>query len=232
MPNVTRENTTGASTPRDFPVAIFDRINQRVAAIPGRSDPIWEQFATAWNAVAYRFLAAARADARFINAIRRGDRVRQELDLFSFVSTACSSIECLSYAIHAVGAILSASDFPITTEPDRKSVHLESTARRLEARYPGDRLPALMARVRVDPEWRQLVDWRDIEIHRGTPSRQIHLSGGGTTSRPDIWRIGSHRGVDVPLGIQITHGKQRWLARTHQELLTEVDAFLSRRAVP
>jgi hypothetical protein len=123
-----------------------------VAAIPGRPDPVRIQFAEAWNAVGYRFLAAARADARFVGAYRRNDRLRQELDLFAFVSTACSAIECMAYAVHAVGAMLASYDFPIGTELERRGVNLATTARRLESRYPDDPLAALFLRIGEDSQ--------------------------------------------------------------------------------
>ena len=227
-----KTNTTGASMPHDFAVAVFDRLNERVAAIPGRPDPVWSQFGAAWNAIGYRFLAAARADDRFVGAYRRNDRLRQELDLFAFVSTACSAVECMAYAVHAVGAMLAPYDFPIGTELERRDVSLSTTARRLESRYPVDPLAALFVRICEDHQWRELVDWRDIEIHRGTPGRLIHLSFGGPAPPPDMWQIGAHRGVDVPVGPDLTHAKRKWLARTINEMLVELDAFLTRRAVP
>jgi hypothetical protein len=229
---MTKTNTMGASMPHDFAVAVFDRLNARVAAMPGRPEPAWSQFAGAWNAVGYRFLAAARADARFVGAYRRNDRLSQELDLFAFVSTACSAIECMAYAVHAVGAMLAPDGFPIGSEQQRKGVNLSTTAQRLESRYPVDSLAALFIRIRKDHQWRQLVDWRDIEIHRGTPGRLIHLSARGPAPPPDMWQIGAHRGTDVPVGPDLTHAKRKWLALTINEMLVELDAFLTRRAVP
>lgn len=222
----------GANMPLDFAVAVFDRLNARVAAMPGRSEPAWSQFAGAWNAVGYRFLAAAQADARFVVASRRNDRLRQELELFAFVSTACGAVECMAYAVHALGAMLAPDAFPMRSETERRAIKLSTTARRLESRYPVDPLAALFCRIGEDDQWRELVDWRDIEIHRGTPGRLIHLSAGGPAPPPDMWQIGAHRGTDVPVGPDLTHAKRKWLAMTIDEVLVEFDAFLTRRAVP
>lgn len=222
----------GANMPHDFAVAVFDRLNARVAAVPGRLEPAWSQFAGAWNAVGYRFLAAAQADARFVVASRRNDRLRQELELFAFVSTACSAVECMAYAVHALGAMLAPDAFPIGSEKERKAVDLSKTARRLESRYPGDPLATLFRSIDENDQWRELVDWRDIEIHRGTPGRLIHRSAGGPAPPRDMWQIGAHRGTDVPVGPDLTHAKRKWLAMTINEVLVEFDAFLTRRAVP
>jgi hypothetical protein len=194
-----RTNLTGANMPRDFPVETYDRVNERVAAIRGDGpSPIWGQFAEAWSAVGYRFVAAARADARFASAYRRHDRLGQELHLFGFVSAACSALECTSYAVFSVGAIVDPQRFPLVTESERKRVDLVETARRVGTTYPDDPLASLLDRVRVDSEWRQLVDWRDIQIHRGNPSRILQRHVGDGASSPDMWRIGTHRGADVP----------------------------------
>lgn len=229
---MTKTNTMGANMPLDFAVAVFDRLNARVAAMPGRSEPAWSQFAGAWNAVGYRFLAAARADDRFADAYESNDRLRQELELFAFVSTACSAVECMAYAVHALGAMLAPDAFPIGSEKERKAVDLSRAARRLESRYPVDPLAALFCRIGEDDQWGELVDWRDIEIHRGTPGRLIHLSAGGPAPPPDIWQIGAHRGTDVPVGPELTHTKREWLALTIKEVLVEFDAFLTRREIP
>jgi hypothetical protein len=226
-----RTNTTNAPLPRDFHAEPFDEVNRRVAAIPNRPDPAWEHFATAWNTVAYRFVAAGRADDRFGEAYRRGDRARQELSLFAFLSAACSAVECGAYAIYAIGAILEPKAFPLLAEPKRKDVKLGSTAKRLERQYPGDPLSDLIRRLRHDRVWLELVDWRDVEIHRGTPARSHSLATLGAPPPPNFWRMGIHRGDDVPLGSEMTHDKRKWLARTINELVAEVDRFLTRRGI-
>lgn len=138
----------------------------------------------------------------------------------------------MAYAVHAVGAMLAPDGFPIGSEPERRGVNLSTTDQRLEGRYPVDPLAALFLRTCKDPQWKQLVDWRDIEIHRGTPGRLIHRSAGGPAPPSDMWQIGTHRGPDIPVGPDLTRAKRKWLALTINEMFVELDAFLTRRAVP
>jgi hypothetical protein len=233
-------STTGSEVPWDFPAMAFDRVCARVANIP-HTDYEWAHFGGAWNAIAYRFLGAAEADdaltASFTthgSAPPPPHRTRQELDLFTFVSCACSSLDSFSYALFALGAFVDPRQFPMATPAELRRIGVTSTMRQLRRAFPGDELPAAFRRVTREPEFRELSDWRNIAIHRAAAGRQIHLSAGTpvTPPTPDAWKLGVHRlGGDIPLGPSLSRDKRRWLADQLARLIDETDTFLTRRGI-
>lgn len=62
-------STIGCEMPPDFNVAAYEAVHSRVNANPSLNQDVWEHYAPAWNAVAYRFLSCAESDAAFTASI-------------------------------------------------------------------------------------------------------------------------------------------------------------------
>src|SRR5438552_662168 len=102
-------STVGIDVPPDFPFDPYMSIHHRLEHFAGATaDLTWRQFAVAWNAVAYRFVACAEYDEAFRSDFSRVgvnaagmDRYRQQRDTYGCVANACSVIEAFHYASHA-----------------------------------------------------------------------------------------------------------------------------------
>lgn len=230
--------TTGSEVPNDFPAALFDLVCRRIAEIPGRTDEQWRQFGPAWNAVAYRFLAVGEADdllrASFAtdgSAPPPSARTRQELQIFSFVSAACSTLESLAYAIFALGAILTPNGFPMASPKQIKNISFSSTVEAVANAFPADPLADTIRAVYGDPQWAELSGWRNVAIHRVAAGRLIQLTTRPGPGPPDMWRLSDHGLVDVELTAALTGDKRQWLADGLGQIMDATDAFLTRRGV-
>lgn len=229
-------DSIGVPVPPDFPGVEFDMFNRRLADGMPHSEDQWAQFGPSWNAVAYRFLALADADAFLAHSFKAHgtappmpERMRQEHALFSFVSCALSCLDSIGYAFFAACSILSPSAFPLTTEAERKKITIQHTGSALMAEYPGDRLGVLVDTVHRHPTFRSLSDWRNVAVHRSTVGRKIHLG----SPDPDIMKLGAHfAGRDLVLGPALTGDYRRWLADTVTALVREGNEFLTRLGLP
>lgn len=230
--------------PRDFPAAVFDRVLQRVAAGVPHTEYQWAHSGPACNAIAYRFLGAAAADDSLTaSLVSHGtappapERTRQELDIFSFVSCACSAIESAAYGLFALGAMLSPSHFPMSTGAELRRVTIRSTKEALMQAFPADSLVVLLETLAQESEFDELFAWRNVLIHRAPAGRLIQLSAGTPATRlpPDAIRLAPHQvggGADLPVGPSLSRDRRTWLAQNLTSLLEEADRFLVRRAIP
>lgn len=235
---------TGSSMPPDFPAAVFDRVLERVAAGVPHTEYQWAHFGPAWNAIAYRFLGAAEADDSITaSLVTHGtappppERTRQELDMFSFVSCACSTMESAAYGLFGLGAMLSPSQFPMATAEDLHKVTIRSMQKALIVAFPADPMGALVETITRDSEFTELVAWRNVLIHRASAGRLIQLSAGSpaTPPPPDVLKLSHHQvgaGSNLPLGPSLTRDTRSWLAQSLTSLLEETDRFLGRKAIP
>lgn len=232
----------GTPVPPDFPASGLDAVVQRIAEGPPHSNSQWAVVGPAWNAVAYRFLAAARADDALGRSFLKDGtapvpvaRTRQELALFAFVTAACACVESLYFALYASGSILRPAGFPLNTLDDFVDATPGETARRYRAAFPGDPLAGRLRGTLRTGAFRELTMWRNIAVHRAALPRMIYVSAGkpAAPSPSDAWRVGVYPGgKDVALGPSLTRDKRDWLATRVTVLVAEVDAFLTRQAVP
>jgi hypothetical protein len=102
-----------------FPGAQFDQINKRVAnaSAETKKDP-WHAFAAAWNAVAYRTVAAEAYSAGFIASLQAKARYLQDHSIFGFAFTSASAIECFYYAANSIGHVVDPARFPMQNAKD------------------------------------------------------------------------------------------------------------------
>jgi hypothetical protein len=170
--------TNGLVMPVDFPTDHYNDIFERTLPRATESPAIYEQFAGAWNAVAYRFLAMADDEAAFSSLVvhiapKPPIRYEQERSLFGFFSNGFSVFEAAFYGVFAGGALLSPSDFPIATSRDQQRISPQSTSSALAKAFPAEPLNTVLCNLLADP---QFVEWREIRnvlTHRAAPGRTL-----------------------------------------------------------
>jgi hypothetical protein len=231
---------TTAIMPEDFPAEIYDRVNERLAAMPRPSgDDPWYQFAAAWNAVAYRFLAVAQAEAELSRSFaaygtspRQPERSRQDLAIFALLTAGSSCIEILGYSLFAAAWLLGHPGFDLDTDAQQTAITLKTVDLRYNAEFPMDPIATVIATIRSDPNWIALTDLRDVEVHRANVGRNFELHVGSGPTTPDRLAMGRYGGLDVVLDQDWARRRRTWLARTVAGAVDQIDAFLSRQSVP
>lgn len=213
--------------PGDFPAAEYDSIHRKVEPLARRTSDVYEQFAGAWNAQAYRFLAMTEYEAAFSASIAGAgssptpaDRFRQERDLFGFFSNGSSIFESTFYGLFALGAFLDPARFPIASAKDQQRISPPTTATAIAAAFAGDAINRSVDTVLSDAsylEWREV---RNILTHRAAPGRIFFASIGVDDVLPDQWKI-----KGIPLDAKLAPSRRAELSRLLSTLLRSIDQF-------
>jgi len=216
-------STIGLIMPSDFPVAHYESINQR-ARNHGGDSAVQEQFAGAWNAVAYRFDAVVEYQAALSASLDRShhgvvgpERSRQERDLFGFFSNGFSVFESVSYGLFSLGALICTTEFPIATPDDQRRISPSSTIRRITNAFREDPVIQVTTSVTTDPAYVEWSEVRHVLTHRAAPGRNIFVD---REMRPTEWKLKS-----IPLTAEMVAVRRSELSRLLTELLRGIDEF-------
>jgi hypothetical protein len=220
-------STNGLIMPPDFPVAQYESVHGRVEPRARTSNDIYEQFAGAWNALSYRFLALTEYEAAFSASVARVgsrssplERHRQERDLFGFFSNGFSVFEATFYGLYSLGSFINAAAFPMSTAKDQQRITPSSTTAAMAKAFPGDPIHQTISTVLSDPallEWREV---RNILTHRVAPGRIFFVGIGGDDILPDQWKIKS-----IPLDEKMASARRGDLSRLLSVLMQGIDQF-------
>jgi len=237
--------TTGASrtlgnfnVPTSLPVAEFDSVNERVAQRSSGNEDIWYGFASAWNGVAYRMRAALDHERAFTTSVAGAtappieERYRQDHDLFGFVVSAVSAIECFYFAANCIGSLLEPGIFPLSKSENLKFYPRDVRDRFLSA-FAGGALTGAMQETLSAAQFHQLSDIRNFLAHRGTPPR-MHFA---STTGPDIpsaipsnlVALASGWRYNLELSPQCLVPYKIWLEDSLHQLIKAASAFVSTR---
>ncbi len=231
----------GTSLPSDFPLDAYENVaaaGRRWLAGTGQGNkppPVVYEFAGAWNALAYRFLACWEHCESFTNSIQKSpndhrDLYEQEKDLFGFFLNGLSVFESYYYGIYCLAAMLRPNEFPIEREEDRKKVSLSSSGTKtFENAFSNNEIsPALKGLLKSGKydEWNKI---RNVLVHRAAPPRN-HYLGAPKSGTSDVWKE-SRLAELGPLDQKTTKTRRRWLADRLRELLDAADSF-SMRMIP
>jgi hypothetical protein len=186
--------TNGLVMPGDFPTDHYNAIYDQTLAQVAAATP--DQFAGAWNAVAYRFLAMTDEEQTFTalvvnTAPEPPIRYQQERSLFGFFSNGFSVFEATFYALFALGALLSPSHFPIATAKDQQKISPHATSAAFAKAVSTDPINAVIGGLLSNTEF---IEWREIRnilTHRAAPGRTFFVSIGDVADAPlpDQWKI-------------------------------------------
>src|SRR5882724_6966808 len=115
-------SSTGLEVEVDFPADPYEEIHAKAHKAFGR-DTLYIEFAGAWNAVPYRFQAAAQCDLELKASLQQHgagqeptQRLAQERAIFEFFGSAVSAVESVFYALYAIGAWLAPQSFTYLAE--------------------------------------------------------------------------------------------------------------------
>jgi hypothetical protein len=230
---VEKLSINGLTMPDDFPTLAYEAIYRR-AFLRSKSLPVeYDNFASAWNAIAYRFLEACEIENRLPDLLRTGDagdpqhRFRQESDLFAFFSNLISVFESSFYGLYSLGAMLDKATFPIATERDRQRISPSSTASCISKAFGGDAINQVIAQILADQDYLESREVRNILTHRAAPGRTFFV-GLGSSDEPlaDQWKI-----KGIILDERMAPERKMQAARMLLSLLTGIQAFVEARMI-
>lgn len=174
--------------PGALPVAEYDLVNQKASRFAETEKSKWHAFASAWNAVAYRWRATHEHASDFEMSIALSsspevnERFRQDHDLFVFVTSAVSTVECFFFASYCLASLVNPASFPISNERDLK-FYPRDVSSLFQKLFPTDSIASSMSSCIAAPEFLVLQDLRNVLAHRGTPPR-THFAGNGPEDTP------------------------------------------------
>lgn len=222
--------TNGLVMPGDFPTGHYNAVYDRTLARVTAAATVHDQFAGAWNAVAYRFLAMADEERTFPSLIANtapepSIRYQQERSLFGFFSNGFSVFESAFYALFALGTLSSPSHFPIATAKDQQRISPQSTSAAFATAFPADPLNTALSALLTNAhfiEWREI---RNVLTHRAAPGRTFFVGIGdlGDAPLPDQWKI-----KEISLDAQMAANRRVELSQQLERLLDGIRAFTFR----
>lgn len=215
----------------DFPAQHYEAVHQRVVRAWG-SHPLYEHYAGAWNAVAYRFHAAVDAGDNFQASIAKAgstptpeERYLQDKALAEFFGGGFSAFESFFYALHAIGAFIDPSAFPLGTPRAQQQVSPKQTSEAFRRAFAGDPIHAAFVSLFADPAHQELREIRNILTHRTAPGRRMYVGIGEDDAPPTEWKLNS-----IPLdGAMVSHRRQS-LARMLTSLIEATEVFVAERS--
>jgi hypothetical protein len=222
-----RLSTNGLIMPRDFPAVEYESIHRKAESHARQSIDTYVQFASAWNAQAYRFLALTEHEISLSSSLAAAgasaqseERFRQERDLFGFFSNGFSVFEATFYGLFSLGAFISPARFPIIAAKDQQRISPGSTSTAIAAAFPGDPINSAVDAVLTDAAY---VGWREVRnilTHRAAPGRTFFVCIGDDDAIPDQWKIKS-----IPLDEKMASSRRIELSRLLSILLQGIDQF-------
>ncbi len=201
--------------PDDFPAIACNRVWAKVVPIAASRNDLYAEFASAWNAVSFRYLGMVQDGDAFTKSIIADGtsppaerRFHQEKCLFDFFSSGFSAIDSFFYAAFALGALVDPAAFPFANDAARRKVKVSATVESFGRRFPtGQPLAALQAAA-SSPEYTQWRNVRNILTHRAAPGRKLYVSFDKHDETPvDRWQP-----FDIPLDRDLTTRRRAQLS--------------------
>jgi hypothetical protein len=218
-----KSKSAGLDLPREFPVKAYDELQTLVMDRLAASPALQREFNGAWNAVAYRFLAAAELDMSLSRSIKKfgatpevAERYRQERDLFAFFGNACSVLDSLAYALYALNADRHPNEFPLTTRDDRQNVGFFPTKDLYRTWFPDQAITRQLVLVASSEEYNEIRRLRSVLVSRSSDSRNVH-EGGESGSSHDA--DDAHLDDGTELKPDLTARSRAWVAETLRALV-------------
>lgn len=227
--------TVGLPPPSaSFPAEAFDTVNERMSRRTAGSKSAWHGFASAWKAVVYRLTAAHQhADTlRLLLGTAPSSaeaRFAQDHELFCWVVSAQSVVECGFFAAQIVALVAGGKPFTPTTDSELR-FSPRGVAEDVKVQRPAAAIAEVLRRRVAAPELQEIEDLRRVLFHRGTLPRMVFVSVGTDRSSPDAipsnpadpadqWRYDS----DITPGM--VDGMLVWCDDTAAELITSLEEF-------
>jgi hypothetical protein len=217
--------------PSDFPRAAADSIHKRVTESHlSMIDPdAFKLFAGGWNGLIARFTLCAESDAEFRLQVREQtmfdterERYMHDLMLFQFFVGGLAAIECLHFALFALGALANPAAFPVRTDADLRAVNPQTCAAAFGRAFAGHPLTATLGELQADPKLKDWSNVRNVLAHRLSPGWNIEVGGEKAYVK---W-------LGISLDMETTASRRKWLSEWLARMLAETDAFTAVHLVP
>ena len=222
--------TNGLTPSPDFPAAPYEAVHDLVVARWGNQG-LYEDFAGAWNAVSYRFEAAAKSGAEFEDSLRIAgatptpdERFRQDSALAEFFSGGYSVFESMFYGLHAVGVWLEPSILSLATPKARQQVSPTNSTAAFKKAFPGDPFLAVLDAFAADPAYMEWKEIRNVLTHRTAPGRVMYVGIGVDDAPVAEWKLNN-----IPIDETLVPSRRASLARLAAQLMDGTVAFVMSR---
>jgi hypothetical protein len=201
--------------PHDLDVHLLDCIRRAVQ--PSREKPrgLYDVSA-ALDGLWLRFSAcAAHEDAIAVLVADEQKlletRSAQEKELFEFLVTGASALECAAFAAYRYASCLSQGyRFSIALE----NFKLSNTARAFKYAYPAAEITRVITDIDASREWALWKRARSILLRRAHPWRECSSVG------PAQW-------LGEEFGYEFSANRRRWLAPTLHRILLGIESFVT-----
>ena len=222
--------TNGLVPAPDFPVEPYEAVYDLVVAQWGNQG-LYEDFAGAWNAVSYRFEAAAKSGTEFEDSLRNAgatptpdERFRQDSALAEFFSGGYSVFESVFYGLHAIGACLAPSVFSLATPKARQQVSPSHTTAAFKKAFARDPFLAVLEAFATDAAYLEWKEIRNVLTHRTAPGRRMYVGIGVDDAPPTEWKLN-----DIAMDETLVPTRRASLARLLSRLMDGGAKFLRSR---
>lgn len=219
-------STIGIEMPTCFPIKPYEVIHSRIEKNKDDFPKSWNQYAGAWNAIAYRFLSCSNYNFEFISLIKRAgnspvptERYKQEKCLFGFFVTGLSTIESFCYGLYAIASMINSSYFPIDKAKHLRKIKIENTSKKFKCVYPNEKISEILSKLIEDPAFQKWKEIRNILAHRLAPVR--HFFTGGDQNGEALWLNG------IQINENTTSYRYEWLSETLTSILNNAELFVS-----
>lgn len=223
-------STNGLVPALGFPVASYEAVHAKVNS-KWSTHALYEHYAGAWNALAYRFQGAVNAGESLASSFATHgaspipqERFRQEHELFNFFSAGFSAFESSFYATFTIGAFLKPTDFPLHSPRDQQRVSPSQTVQAFKRAFPSDPLGDVFDALFADPAFQRWREVRNVLTHRTAPGRRIYVSIGADEEQPVEWKMNN-----IALDENLVPDRLNDLARLIDSVVAGIDVFLTNR---
>jgi hypothetical protein len=219
--------TNGLIPVSNFPAERYEAVHSKVVG-KWSTHPLYDHYAGAWNALAYRFQSAADAGnavgqsfVEFGTSPTPFERYRQEDELFSFFSGGFSAFESAFYAAFTLGAFIAPNTFPLSTPKDQQRVSPTQTVEAYRRAFANDAVLDVFSTIFADSAYQQWREVRNVLTHRTAPGRRIYVSVGADETPSTEWKLNN-----IALDKELVLSRQNHLARLIGDLVVGIDTFL------
>lgn len=225
--------TNGLVPSEDFPVGPYEEVHRLVVS-RWASHELYEHYAGAWNAVAYRFHATVQAGDEFEQSLDAhgsappsDERYRQDQALANFFSNGFSTFESIFYGLHTIAAFVDPANFSLATPKARQQVSPTQTSATFKRAFPNDPILVVLETLFSDPAYQEWREIRNILVHRTAPGRQMYVGIGSDDAPETEWKLNK-----IPLDSSMVRGRRIELSRVLNSLLGGVAVFVDQKARP
>lgn len=218
--------------------AVLSKAQKRYAL---RSPALWREFNGGMTGLMYRFAACVEHDEQFAALVKtdglglpQPERLYQEQELFEFFVSGQSALECLCYALYALGEMIRPESFDLFARGQQEAIGPAATRDAYERAFGGAPLSEKLALLVGSAEYAEWTRARNVLSRRVHPGREFSPEAGPLRFRLDGAAVEGASNVEgdraswlkQPISHATTRAPREWLARQIRALLGETASWL------